>query len=80
MQVRLIDNDLKSILDVSGCQIGDYTRYISNFHPEMHQEGYTKAQSNVEKHRNYISTHRVDISWSALYAAQEDIFIKNCEG
>lgn len=80
VQVRLIDNDLKSILDVSGCQIGDYTRYISNFHPEMHQEGYTKAQSNVEKHRNYISTHRVDISWSALYAAQEDVFIKIAKG
>lgn len=80
VEVRLIDNDLKSVLDVSACQIGDYTRYLSNYHPELHQEGYTKSQSNVEKHRNYISTHRVDISWSALYAAQEDVFVKIAKG
>lgn len=80
VQVRLIDNDYKSLLDVSACQVGDKTRYISNYHPELHQEGYTKAQSNVEKHCNYISTHRVDISWSALYAAQEDVFVKIAKG
>lgn len=37
---------------------------------------YTKWQSNVEKHRGYISTHRADASYSALYAAMEDVFIK----
>ena len=41
---------------------------------------YTKWQSNVEKHRGYISTHRNDISYSALYAAQEDVFVKIAEG
>ena len=41
---------------------------------------YVKWQSNVEKHRGYISTHRNDISYSALYAAQEDVFIKMAEG
>lgn len=41
---------------------------------------YTKWQSNVEKHRGYISTHRNDASYSALYAAQEDVFIKIAEG
>lgn len=35
---------------------------------------------NVEKHRGYISTHRVDASYSALYAAQEDTFVKIAEG
>lgn len=80
VMVRLIDNDYKSVLDVNACQIGDYTRFLSNYHPELHQEGYTKSQSNVEKHRNYISTHRCDISWSALYAAQEDVFVKISKG
>ena len=41
---------------------------------------YTKWQSNVEKHRGYISTHRVDASYSALYAAQEEVFVKMAEG
>lgn len=80
VRVRLIDNDFKSKLDLSGCQIGMETRYISNYHPEAHQEGYAKSQSNVEKHRNFISTHRVDTSWTALYAAQEDVFIKIAKG
>lgn len=30
--------------------------------------------------RGYISTHRNDISYSALYAAQEDVFVKIAEG
>lgn len=41
---------------------------------------YIKYQSNIEKHRNYITTHRVDDSWSALYAAHEDKFISIAEG
>ena len=28
--VRLIDNDYSSLLDVSGCQVGDTTRFQSN--------------------------------------------------
>lgn len=41
---------------------------------------YTKWQSNVEKMRGYIQTHRFDASYSALYAAQQDHFIKIAEG
>ena len=41
---------------------------------------YVKYQSNIERHRNYITTHRVDDSYSALYAAHEDQFIKVAEG
>lgn len=78
--VRLIDNDYGSILDVSGCQIGDTTRFQSNAMPEMHEEGYVKYQSNIERHRNYITTHRVDDSYSALYAAHENTFISIAEG
>lgn len=36
---------------------------------------FVKYQSNVEKHRNYITCHRNDDSYSSLYAAKEDNFI-----
>ena len=35
---------------------------------------------NVEKHRNWITEHRHDISYSARYAAMEDVFIKISNG
>lgn len=78
--VRLIDNDYSTELDLSGCQIGDTTRFQSNAMPELSEEGYTKSQSNIEKHCNYITTFRNDISWSSLYAAHEDVFISIAEG
>lgn len=78
--VRIIDNDYKSTLDRSGCHIGDTTRFQSNAHPELHSEGFVKYQSSVEKHRGYITTHRVDDSYSAQYAAYEDTFIKIAKG
>jgi hypothetical protein len=80
VQVRLIDNDYSSILDTKYCQRGDTTRFISNAVPELHEEGYCKYQSNVSKHRNYITTHRVDTTYSAQYAAFEDQFIKIGKG
>jgi len=80
IQGRLIDNDYKSVLDLSGCQVGDTTRFQSNAMPELHEEGYVKYQSNIEKHRNYITTHRNDDSYSALYAAHENTFISIAEG
>ena len=80
LRVRLIDNDYSSILDKSACQVGSTTHFVSNAVPELHEEGHTKYQSNVSKHRNYITTHRVDDDWSALYAAQENVFIKIGEG
>lgn len=44
--VRLIDNDYGSVLDVSGCQIGDTTRFQSNAMPEMHEEGLNTLFDN----------------------------------
>lgn len=78
--VRLIDNDYSSLLDFSACQVGMTTRFQSNAMPEMHEEGYVKYQSNIEKHRGYITTHRVDLSYSALFAAHEDVFISIATG
>ena len=44
------------------------------------EEGYTKWQSNIEKHRGYIQTHRFDADYSERYAALENVFISIGEG
>ena len=77
---QLIDADYSSSLDTAYCQVGMTTLFMSNYHPEYHEEGYTKYQSNIEKHRNYIAVHRNDISFSAQYAAMEDVFVSIGKG
>lgn len=79
-EAQLIDADYASTLDLTYCKTGCETRFMSNYHPEYHEEGYTKYQSNIERHRNYIALHRNDISFSAQFAAQEDIFISIGKG
>jgi hypothetical protein len=76
VMVQLIDPDYSSVLDANACGTGHFTRFISNAFPELSEEGYTKYQSNMEKHRNYITLHRVDDKFSALYANLEDVFVK----
>ena len=80
VEVRLIDNDYNSTLDTTGCNIGDTVRFQSNAMPEAHEEGYVKYQSNIEKHRGYITTHRVDDTYSALYGALENTFVSIGKG
>lgn len=41
---------------------------------------YVKYQSNIARHRNFITTFRCDDSYSALYAAHEETFINIAEG
>lgn len=76
---KILDNSYDSVVDYGGANadamIGLYTRFVTNYHPEMHDRGYAKYQSNVESMRTYISTHRVDVDMSAQYQAMEDIFI-----
>ena len=74
--VQLVDGDLSSVLDIAACQPGMTTRFLSNIMPEYNEEGYTKYQSNIEKHTNWITEHRCDISYSSRYAQMEDQFIK----
>lgn len=78
--VRLIDNDYSTVLDTDACEIGDTCRYMSNFKSELHDEGYTKYHSNVEKYCGYINLHRVDVSYSSEYAMNEDTFLKIATG
>lgn len=59
---------------------GKTTRFVTNYMPELHEEGYTKYQNNLEKHRTYISTHRCDVDASAQYLAMEDTFIQIGKG
>lgn len=49
--VKINDSDYNSVIDLSGCQIGDTTRFLTNIMPEAHDEGYVKYQSSTEKHR-----------------------------
>lgn len=78
--VQLIDSDFAQVLDANACQLGMTTRFLSNIMPEYHEFGFTKYQSNIEKHRNWITEHRNDISYSARYAQMEDQFIKIATG
>lgn len=77
---QLIDSDFTSILDASYCQPGAKTRFFSNYQSEFSIDGYTKYQSNLEKHRNYISFHRNDDSYTTLYSRTEDLFVKIAYG
>lgn len=86
---RLRDNEFllvcKIVTDnyddvVVGDLTGKSTRFVTNAMPEMHEEGYTKYQSNIEKHRTYISMHRCDIDASSQYLAMEDVFISLSKG
>lgn len=76
---KVLDNDYDSVIDTLGgspeSMIGWQTRFVTNYQPELHFEGYTKYQSNIERFRTHISTHRNDIDYSAQYAAMEDMFI-----
>lgn len=51
-----------------------------NAKPEMHDCGFVKYQSSVEKMRNFLTTVRVEDSYSERYAAMEDTFIKIGKG
>lgn len=80
LECRLITTDLNDKIDPNDYHAGDTTRFQSNAMPELHEEGYVKYQSNVERHRGYISTHRVDDTYSALYKAHENVFISIGKG
>ena len=76
---KILDNDYDSVVDPTTAA-GFQTRFVTNYHPELHSEGYTKYQSNCEKMRTYIATHRCDIDMSAMYKPMEDVFIQIGKG
>lgn len=76
---KINDSDYTSAIDPSALA-GEMTRFVTNYMPELHEEGYTKYQSNTEKHRTFIATHRNDVDLSAMYKPLEDVFIQIGEG
>ena len=79
---KLVDEDYSAQLPsyfLDNCA-GKLTRFVTNYMPEMHEEGYTKYTSNTEKFRGYISTHRCDIDYSAMYKPMEEVFIQIGKG
>jgi len=76
---KINDSDYTSAI-VPGDLTGVMTRFVTNYMPELHEEGYTKYQSNTEKHRTFIATHRCDVDMSAMYKPLEDVFIQIGQG
>lgn len=77
---RIIATDYNEVLVDTDKLIGTDTRFLTNHQPELHEDGYSKYQSNIERHRTYIGTTRNDIDFSAQYAAMEDQFIQIADG
>lgn len=76
VMVRIVDNNYDVTIDLSGCQPGMTTTFQSTANVELSEEGYSKFQSSIEKHRNFMTTFRCDASWSSLYALQENVFMR----
>ena len=43
--VRLVDNNYDTVLDITACQPGDKTHWISAHMPELHEEGNLHLES-----------------------------------
>ena len=58
VQVRLIDNNYDSLLDLDGCQVGDTTTFQSVAQPEMSEEGKVQHYmlNSNEKFRQLLSS------------------------
>lgn len=76
---KINDDDYDSVIDPT-IDAGALTHFVSNSHPEMHEFGWTRYQSNVETFKNYISTVRNDIDASERYIPMEDAFIQIGKG
>jgi hypothetical protein len=63
-------NDLQAKVNPMLVRKGSKTTYRSNYHSEGSYFGSSKFMFNVEKHRGYISTHRIADSATGDYNAQ----------
>ncbi len=74
--ITLVGNDYSKSFDVKFLKKGKFTRYRSNYHPELSERGYTKYTSNTEEHRNWMSRHRASDTVSADYKMRESVYIE----
>lgn len=66
--VQLVSPDISRKVNANYMKRGTTTKYISNYHPELSERGYSKFMHNIEKHRGFISRHRVGDSVSGDFA------------
>lgn len=52
---KIQDSDYAAVLDETACQPGMNTRFLTNYQPELHEEGYTKYQSKFTLNHMYCS-------------------------
>lgn len=79
---KIVDDSYDSFIPqdfIDNCA-GRLTRFVTNYMPELHEEGYTKFTNSTEKFRGFISTHRCDIDYSAMYKPMEEVFIQIGKG
>ena len=72
----LVGNDYTKYVDARFLAKGRYTRFRSNYFPELSERGYSKYLSNTETHRNYMSRHRASDSVSADYKIREKVYLE----
>jgi hypothetical protein len=75
--VKLVSPDPSKKANLSYMTRGSETKYISNYHPELSEKGYSKFMYNIEKHRNYISRHRVGDSISGDFAKLKPRYLEH---
>lgn len=74
--VILVGNDYSKYADPRFLAKGKYTRYRSNYHPELSERGYTKYMSNSETHRNHLGRHRASEDVSGDYKIREKVYLQ----
>jgi hypothetical protein len=75
--VKLVSGDTTRTVDTSYMRTNSKTYYVSNYHPELSERGYNKYMFNTERHRNYISRHRVGDSVSGDWANLKETFLEH---
>lgn len=73
---RAVVSDISRGINLGYAKKGNTVRFLGNHHPEGSDHGYSKFQSNIERHRNYLTLHRVGHSTTGQYALQETKFIE----
>ena len=75
--VKVVGNDKARGVDTRFTARGKFTRYRSNYFPELSERGYIKYTSNTEIHRNWISRHRASVVKSGDFNVMEATYIQD---
>lgn len=73
---RLVTTNLNEGLDLSKAVPGNSVRFRSTHFPEASEKRYTRYQSDIEFHRNYLTLHGVQENKTGSYALMEQTFIE----